>query len=164
MHKLSIFCALLTAVTACSTKPEAVMKTKDSAIPVTLSSAATKPVGYHSSRASFRDKAGLSGKSIAAPCSIKSEWFTVRFTSTAQVNLPTWGKNSPPAVFSCEYNGSTYSEKLAIVNLSQQQRSHNNAAVAAGLFGIVGAIAAPTGKEKEGDAYAYYVPPIILEK
>ena len=91
-------------------------------------------------------------------CRLVSTHFSAEIAIPSQVNLPAYGKNTPPMQVLCQSDHYTFDETIKPVNLTQQ--AANTAAAAHFLigYGLVGAIAtssAASQRDKSQDLFGY---------
>ncbi|MEM8775351.1 MAG: hypothetical protein AAGF53_09970 [Pseudomonadota bacterium] len=125
-------------------------------------SAAEKIVGFRAVPVGLVDEgsdpfsSGSEPENLAAECSIVSQGYSARVTAPATVNMPSFGRDTPPATVSCEYQGKTYSETFKARNLSKGSRTGSSLAVGILLCPICGVAAGIAGSgDKVGDAYGF---------
>ena len=157
------------ALAACGTPdPEAQkerhLKPKGEAVNVEFNDAAVaeKVVGFRAAPVGLVDKgsdalsSGSDAQSLPAECSIVSQGFSTRVTAPATVNMPSFGRDTPPATVTCQYNDETYSKTFKARNLSNGSRTGSSLVVGILLCPICGVAAGIAGSgDKVGDAYGF---------
>ena len=77
---------------------------------------------------------GKRAEVAGVPCEVSTKYYSVKFTTPAIVNFPTYADKTPPATFECTLNGETKTEVREPVNITVLQKS-SKYYVAGGLVG-----------------------------
>jgi hypothetical protein len=139
--------AAAVALLACS--PTAAVKKLDAAqVAVVPKAGASVPTARRTVLTPIEAKAG--GTSVAADCTLSSEFFTAAFKAPANIQIPDYGNKSPSLTVACTAPQGKGSVTRAPVSVAR-----NNASTAGWMmFGVIGGIvASESAKDKDGDHF-----------
>jgi hypothetical protein len=105
-----------------------------------------------------RNDSSLGPNASKSTCDLKSETFNAKIKLGDKVNLPSYGRQTPPMTVTCELNGKTLSKTVKAVNLTE--RSYQNEATGHMLigFGLLGAMVTAgqaSNRDKSKDIFGY---------
>lgn len=161
--------AALLTVTACGetdveAQQEKHLKARKGAVNVEFNDAAAAKeiVGFRTSSittvidSDASSSSGQKTQQVKADCRIKSKGYSVAFRTPERINLPSFGRETPPLDMTCKYKDKTFSEKMYPQNLSKNSRTSNSITVGILLCPVCGVAAGVAGSsDKTTDAYGF---------
>ncbi|MEO1137983.1 MAG: hypothetical protein AAFW87_00870 [Pseudomonadota bacterium] len=168
MKLMTGLCAIIALAACGSPDPEAQkekhLRAKKDAVNVEFNDAkmAEKIVGFRAAPVSTVRGAGADfssgqrAKNVGADCKIASKGYAAEFRTPTTVNLPSFGRETPPITMTCAYNDKTFTETFKAENLSKSSRTGGAFAVGVLLCPVCGVAAGVAGSgDKLGDAYGF---------
>jgi len=152
MKRLCLSVLALTALTACSTQPDAILRADADAVNVQVMRGAPELAGYRAVGVSVR----RNGSGVSAPCTLSNSQIRAEFTAPTEVNIPSFGPNSEAVDLNCTVDGQAYQQRFLPENLSQSRRRQNGLTAGILLGGVIGgAIGGSVVQEQEDDAIGF---------
>ncbi len=100
----------------------------------------------------------LSSNASHAECVMQNELFTARFKASKTINLPSFGKATPPMSVSCDVGGRHLGRTVEMVNLTKQAYQTEAASHMLIGFGLIGAAVSAgsaSSRDQSKDLYGY---------
>ncbi|MDQ2091889.1 hypothetical protein [Marimonas arenosa] len=120
---------------------------------------AMTPVAVLPTRIAFQlNDFNVSTYASSAPCTMETEFFTVALKAGEIVNLPSYGRQSPPMTVRCKAGPRDLKRVVEPVNLTQQAYQAEAAGHMLVGFGLVGAAisaGSASSRDKSKDVYGY---------
>lgn len=109
-------------------------------------------------------RSGTEPSSVKSDCRLTSRGYAASFRTPATVNLPSFGRDTPPVTLSCTYNDEDVTKSFKAENLSKSSRTGTALGVGVLLCPVCGVAAGIAGSnDKVGDAYGFSALQLVVD-